>query len=100
MPALSGGTVRVIPNSPDLQQVEGSVSARYPQTGERGGDNTMLQGVVNVPLIEDRLAVRAVAYQFDNSGYIDNVVEDNLIPALNGGIALGGIANNQDDIVC
>ena len=93
-----GGTVRVIPNSPDLQQVEGSVSARYSQTGERGGDNTMLQGVVNVPLIEDKLAVRAVAYQFDNSGYIDNVVEDNLTPALNGGIALGGIADNQDDI--
>ena len=33
----------------------------------------MIQGVINVPLIEDTLAMRAVAYQFDNSGYIKNV---------------------------
>lgn len=33
----------------------------------------MVQGVINIPLIEDKLAVRAVAYRFDNSGYIDNV---------------------------
>ena len=33
----------------------------------------MLQGMINIPLIEDELAVRVVAYQFDNSGFINNV---------------------------
>jgi outer membrane receptor protein involved in Fe transport len=68
-----GGTVRVIPNKPSLSNFEGKVAARYSQTGEEGGDNTMVQGVINIPLIEDQLAVRAVAYQFDNDGYIDNI---------------------------
>ena len=68
-----GGTVRVIPNKPNLGAVEGSVATRFSQTADQGGANTMVQGVINIPLIEDILAVRAVAYQFDNSGYIENV---------------------------
>ena len=68
-----GGTVRVIPMSPNLTEVEGKLATRYSQTGDRGGDNTMVQAVLNVPLIEDKLAVRGVVYQFDNSGYTDNV---------------------------
>ncbi len=68
-----GGTVRVIPKAPNLQDVEGSISGRFSNTSEEGDNNTMIQGVINVPLIEDTLAMRAVAYQFDNSGYIKNV---------------------------
>ena len=68
-----GGTVRIIPNRPDLSELGGKVAASFSQTGEEGGDNTMVQGVINLPLIEDQLAVRAVVYQFDNDGYIDNI---------------------------
>jgi outer membrane receptor protein involved in Fe transport len=89
-----GGTVRVIPNKPSLSSLEGKVAARYSQTGEQGGDNTMVQGVINIPLIEDQLAVRAVAYQFDNDGYVDNIAasyqsESTLIAER---VAQGGIA--------
>ena len=33
----------------------------------------MVQGVINIPLIEDQLAIRAVAYRFNNDGFIENV---------------------------
>jgi len=69
-----GGTVRIIPNKPNLSELGGKVAARFSQTGEQGGDNTMVQGVINLPLIEDQLAIRAVAYQFDDDGYVDNIV--------------------------
>ena len=93
-----GGTVRVIPNAPNLQQIEGEVAARYSQTAEEGDDNTMVQGVMNIPLIEVTLAVRAVAYHFDNSGYINNVSASVSDPSLAGAIALGGQPRDDDDV--
>ena len=96
-----GGTVRIIPKAPNLEEIEGSVSGRYSNTGEKGGDNTMVQGVINIPLIDDQLAVRAVAYQFDNSGYVENVAasSDPAVNALLGSAkSLGGTGVNRDDI--
>ena len=40
------GTVRVIPASPNLEVVEGRLAARYSQTGEEGGDNTMKASLI------------------------------------------------------
>ncbi len=68
-----GGTLRILPKAPNLQEFEGSINARYSLTGEEGDDNNMVQAVVNLPLIEDTLALRAVAYRFENSGYYKNV---------------------------
>ncbi len=68
-----GGAVRIIPAEPNLNETSGKVFAEYSQTGERGGGNNVLQGVFNLPLIEDKLAVRGVAYRFDDSGYVDNI---------------------------
>ena len=67
------GTVRIVPNAPKLDTIEGSIATRLSNTAEAGGDNTSVQGVLNIPLVEDKLALRAVAYRIDNSGYIDNV---------------------------
>ncbi len=93
------GTVRVLPVAPNLQEMEGKLATRYSQTGERGGDNTMVQAVLNVPLIEDKLAVRGVVYQFDNSGYIDNVVVSQSVPGLATTTGVyGGVANDRDDV--
>ncbi len=68
-----GGTVRILPAAPNLQEVEGKVSAGYSLTDKAGGDNSELRGVFNLPLVEDKLAVRGVAYRFDDSGYVDNI---------------------------
>ena len=92
-----GGTVRVIPVSPNLNDVEGKLVTRYSKTGKEGGDNTVLQGVINIPLVEDKLAIRGVAYRFDNSGHIENVAASQ--PAsVAGAVALGGTARDQGDI--
>ena len=95
--ALSGA-VRVIPASPNLEQIEGRVAVRYSETEEMGGDNNMVQGVISVPLIEDRLAIRAVAYRFDNSGYIKNVAASQPTPAISDAVALGGVAVDRGGV--
>ncbi|NIJ37375.1 outer membrane receptor protein involved in Fe transport [Sphingopyxis panaciterrae] len=64
-----GGAVRVIPARPKTDKVEGHVGAGYSHTGGYGGDNYMLQGTVNVPVIADVLAIRATGYRFSDSGY-------------------------------
>jgi outer membrane receptor protein involved in Fe transport len=68
-----GGAVRTIPVSPKTEQVEGKVSANYSVTSGTGSDNHMYQAVGNLPLIQGRLAVRASAARFEDSGYYRNV---------------------------
>jgi iron complex outermembrane recepter protein len=66
------GVVRYITNKPKLNVTEGSVEAGYGTTA--GGDpNSDLTAVLNLPLIQDTLAVRAVIYNDRRGGYIDNV---------------------------
>jgi outer membrane receptor protein involved in Fe transport len=66
------GTVRYITNKPKLNVTEGNVDAGYGVTAH-GDPNTNLTAVLNVPLIADTLAVRAVIYDDRRGGYIDNV---------------------------
>jgi len=66
------GVIRYITNKPKMNVTEGSVSAGYGITA--GGDpNTDLTAVINLPLIADTLAVRAVIYNDHRGGYINNV---------------------------
>jgi outer membrane receptor protein involved in Fe transport len=66
-----GGAVRTIPVAPELGILDGKASAYYSATSDFGGDNVMGQAVANLPLGE-RVALRAVAYLFDDSGYYRN----------------------------
>jgi iron complex outermembrane receptor protein len=66
------GTVRYITNKPKLNVTEGNVDAGYGVTAH-GDPNTNLTAVLNVPLIADVLAVRAVIFDDRRGGYIDNV---------------------------
>jgi outer membrane receptor protein involved in Fe transport len=66
------GAVRYITNKPKLNVFEGSAEAAYGYT-EHGDPNSSGQVVVNLPLLTDRLAVRAVFYDERQGGYIDNV---------------------------
>jgi iron complex outermembrane recepter protein len=67
-----GGTIRYISTPPDLAQTSGRVGATLSSTNG-GGNNQDASGMLNLPLIEDKLAVRANVGYFDNDGYIDNV---------------------------
>jgi iron complex outermembrane receptor protein len=66
------GAIRYITNKPKLNVTEGSVTGGYSVTA--GGDpNADVTAVLNVPLIPDKLAARAVIYNDSRGGYIDNV---------------------------
>ena len=66
------GVIRYITNEPKLDVTEGNVKAGYGVTAH-GDPNTDLTAVLNLPLIADTMAVRAVIYDDRRGGYIDNV---------------------------
>jgi outer membrane receptor protein involved in Fe transport len=67
-----GGAVRTLPVAPKLDQFEGKIGVGYSITSGSGDDNNMIQGVANIPLIQDKLALRATAYRFEESGFYRN----------------------------
>ena len=68
-----GGTIRYIPAAPDATAFSADLTAGYSRTADTGGDNYKINGAVNIPLIEDQLALRVAGYYFDDSGYVDIV---------------------------
>ncbi|WCL55579.1 TonB-dependent receptor [Gimibacter soli] len=67
-----GGTIKVVPAGAKLNEVEGTVEGVISKT-RYGGTNYSGAGAVNVPIAEDKMAVRLVAYGYENTGYVDNV---------------------------
>lgn len=67
-----GGTLRVIYNKPNLQQIEAAVDASLSNTND-GGWNYEVNGMVNVPLAEDQIGFRAVGFYRWQDGYVDNI---------------------------
>jgi iron complex outermembrane receptor protein len=66
------GAIRYITNAPKLDVTEGNTTAGYSVTAH-GDPNTNITAVLNLPLIADTMAVRAVIYNDRRGGYIDNV---------------------------
>jgi iron complex outermembrane recepter protein len=94
-----GGAVRTIPVPPNLAEFEGKVSGGLSETSGYGSGNHMLQGVINVPLMRDTLAIRATAYQFEDSGiYYNNASTDPVIQAAAEEYGAEAYANNEDDV--
>jgi iron complex outermembrane recepter protein len=85
------GVIRYITNSPKLNRTEGSVTASYGVTAH-GDPNTAVQAVLNVPLIEDKMAVRGVIYSDRRGGYIDNVPATFTRKNTDIGISFAGLA--------
>ena len=69
------GVLRYITNKPKLDVTEGNVNAGYAYTSARRSEQ-QCRGVINLPLIADTLAVRAVIYSDTTGGYINNVPGD------------------------
>jgi iron complex outermembrane receptor protein len=66
------GVIRYITNEPKIDVTEASVKAGYGTTAH-GDDNSDVTAVLNLPLIAEHMAVRAVIYNDQRGGYIDNV---------------------------
>jgi iron complex outermembrane recepter protein len=68
-----GGTVRLITNQPNLSKIEGAVKVEGSDT-QHGGGNVRVDAMYNMPLIEDRMALRIVGTYKDFSGFIDRYI--------------------------
>ncbi len=66
------GVIRYITNEPKLDTTEANIKAGYGATAH-GDPNTDVTAVLNLPLIADHMALRAVIYDDRRGGYIDNV---------------------------
>jgi len=67
----TGGTVRILSNKADT---EGGFSGSVEVGGHTisgGGDGHTIAGVVNIPIVEDKLAARLTAHVRDRAGWLD-----------------------------
>ncbi|MFK8021622.1 MAG: TonB-dependent receptor [Pseudomonadales bacterium] len=93
------GTIRIITNKPDVSEFAGFIGLGIDSTksGSVGHD---LEAMVNIPLIEDKLAIRLVGFTATDGGFIDNVLGNTVTDPFGSG--LGGLQNNaaqvKDDI--
>jgi iron complex outermembrane recepter protein len=67
------GEFRYVLNEPSLSGFEARVGADVSTTEHASRPGTSFQGMVNVPIVQDELAVRASGYDSYVPGYIDNV---------------------------
>jgi iron complex outermembrane recepter protein len=77
-----GGTVRLITNQPNLTQFAASAQSVLSGT-DGGGFNHKDNLMVNIPLIDDTLALRIVGSEDYTSGWIDRIVA-NPFPVVGG----------------
>ena len=66
------GALRILTKRPNTREFEASVLA---DVGVTGSDSLRQRynGMINMPLVEDKLAIRAVGFLRNEEGYIDNL---------------------------
>jgi iron complex outermembrane receptor protein len=68
------GVMRIVPAAPNLTDYQVNLDTRGYATAHSSQGSDHVEAVLNLPLINDRLAVRLVGYQDYIAGFIDNVV--------------------------
>lgn len=85
-----GGTLRYITNQPEMDTFEGKIEANF-NTVTDGGTGNHIKGMLNVPLINDTLAMRTVFYRTGYAGFIDALGEGGQVREdVNDGFRMGG----------
>jgi iron complex outermembrane receptor protein len=94
------GVLRYITNKPKLDVTEGAVNAGYSYTAH-GDPNSNVDAMINLPLIPDTLAVRAVIYDDNRGGYINNLPSTFTRLGTDQGIALenNGIVPSNSPVI-
>ena len=83
-----GGTVRLISNQPNLTEFQSTAQSVLSGT-DGGGFNHKDSLMVNLPLLDDRLALRVAGTENHTSGWIDRIVASSF--PLAGGIPVGTV---------
>ena len=88
-----GGVVRYITNKPELDKFDATIDG-----GVAGGPHSAVSGnfdaTVNIPLVDDKVAARIVAYDDHRGGYIDAVPGTFVRSSGDKGIHYAGYTNN------
>jgi iron complex outermembrane recepter protein len=66
-----GGTVRYIMNTPNMSEFGGKAQARA-STTKRGSESYGIDGVLNIPIVQEKIALRLAGSFARNGGWIDN----------------------------
>ncbi|WP_235302830.1 TonB-dependent receptor [Sphingopyxis sp. MWB1] len=66
-----GGTVRIIYEKPNSEQAEGAAAVNLSAV-KGGSPGASVDGMINLPIAEDKLALRVVGSYQQFAGYIDN----------------------------
>jgi iron complex outermembrane receptor protein len=67
------GALRILTHSPDLTRFDASALVDIGHTSEGGAIRQRYDGMVNIPLIDNTLALRVVGFHRNEDGYIDNI---------------------------
>jgi len=90
------GTIRVITNKPDTEgsDITGSVGigSSFVKKGDAGYD---FDATINIPVIEDKLAIRLTGFSAEDGGFIDNVLGTTVYDPR---VDLGGLKNNAKNL--
>lgn len=72
--ASLGGALNYLVNEADPSKVDAAIELSVGATRHSDGQaNHTAKGMINIPLVVDRIAIRAVAYQRSDAGYIEDV---------------------------
>lgn len=74
-----GGAIRLITYKPDATEFSAKIDTTFSNT-EKGEENHAVSGMINLPIVEEKLAVRVVAYRESESGFVDNYEVDRTDP--------------------
>ena len=67
------GTLRIVTNKPDPTRFESNVDIAL-KTGSDADGSYDISGMVNIPMADEKFALRLVGYTSTEGGYIDNVL--------------------------
>ncbi|VAX07462.1 TonB-dependent receptor, partial [hydrothermal vent metagenome] len=85
-----GGTIRYITNKPHTEGFEGSVEGNL-NAIDGGGVGGHIKAMLNMPIAEDKAAIRIVGYHTEYGGFIDALREGGTIDEnVNSGSRTGG----------
>jgi len=80
------GIVRVVTNKPIYNEYDTHFQAGYGTT-KNGSGSWTVKGMANLPVVDDKLALRAVGYQSKTGGFVDSAVikdrDGNLLQKIN-----------------
>jgi len=94
-----GGTIKLIPNAPDLSSIEGSVKADGQFIQGEGGTSPGGQAelVLNLPIVQDLAALRTAFWYRDLGGFINRTWTNTGSNGIATGPVVGTVKNLPDE---